>query len=390
MKKFDLVYLIAGVGSRYNGFYRKSWELVDNKPLFTYALVAFFSHPSLNKAIIVTHPLDLEKVKAYLAENHYPLDKIVFTTGGKTRAKSVRNGLNFVKAPCFVIHDGVRPFVTSEDIDALLKALDEADGVTFYHPVADTVKAVEGKIVTLNRNALKAVTTPQGFNLNTLNLIQNPKIADENILDEIMLIENELKVSFLEETHPHTKLTNPSDLELIKNILEKNKTTAISQANSIGISFDFHPFEKNRPLVLSGITIPFDKGLAGHSDADVVYHVVAESIMGALKLGDLGTLFPDNDPAFKNMTSSYFIKEVMKHVKNQKAKILHIDVTIFLEQPKLYPYKYQMAKNIAGLLSISENNVSVKATTMEKRGLVGKGEGVAAEAVCLVKRNLDN
>ena len=182
------------------------------------------------------------------------------------------------------------------------------DGVTFYHPVADTVKAVEGKIVTLNRNALKAVTTPQGFNLNTLNLIQNPKIADENILDEIMLIENELKVAFLEETHPHTKLTNPSDLELIKNILEKNKTTAISQANSIGISFDFHPFEKNRPLVLSGITIPFDKGLAG-IETPMWCITWWRKHNGALKLV-FWNAFPDNDPAFKNMTSSYFIKEV--------------------------------------------------------------------------------
>lgn len=388
MKKFDLVYVMAGEGTRYSPTFRKSWETVNNSPIFSFALDVFLSHPALNKAIVVMHPSETEEVKAFLEENHYPLERIVLTVGGKTRAESVRNGLKYLESACFIVHDGVRPFVQNKDIDSMLRALETNDGATFYHKVADTVKLVDEKTVTLDRKKLKAVTTPQGFTLKALPFIRNPKLPDEAILDEIMLIENELPIAFLEETHPHTKLTTPEDLALIKNRLEKRKSQALSQAKAIGFSFDFHPFERNRPLVLGGITISFEWGLAGHSDADVVYHVVAESIMGALKLGDLGTLFPDIDFRYKDMSSSYFVQEVMRYAKKAQAQILYVDVTVYLEKPKLYQYKTKMAQNIACLLGISETQVSVKATTMEKRGLVGKEEGVAAEAVCLVKRNI--
>ena len=388
MKKFDLVYVMAGEGTRYSPTFRKSWETVNNSPIFSFALDVFLSHPALNKAIVVMHPSETEEVKAFLEKNHYPLERIVLTVGGKTRAESVRNGLKYLESACFIVHDGVRPFVQNEDIDSMLRALETNDGATFYHKVADTVKLVDEKTVTLDRKKLKAVTTPQGFTLKALPFIRNSKLPDEAILDEIMLIENELPIAFLEETHPHTKLTTPEDLALIKNRLEKRKSQALSQAKAIGFSFDFHPFERNRPLVLGGITISFEWGLAGHSDADVVYHVVAESIMGALKLGDLGTLFPDIDFRYKDMSSSYFVQEVMRYAKKAQAQILYVDVTVYLEKPKLYQYKTKMAQNIACLLGISETQVSVKATTMEKRGLVGKEEGVAAEAVCLVKRNI--
>ena len=198
-----------------------------------------------------------------MEENHYPLERIVLTVGGKTRAESVRNGLKYLESACFIVHDGVRPFVQNKDIDSMLRALETNDGATFYHKVADTVKLVDEKTVTLDRKKLKAVTTPQGFTLKALPFIRNPKLPDEAILDEIMLIENELPIAFLEETHPHTKLTTPEDLALIKNRLEKRKSQALSQAKAIGFSFDFHPFERNRPLVLGELRFRLNGGSRG-------------------------------------------------------------------------------------------------------------------------------
>ena len=152
----------------------------------------------------------------------------------------------------------------------------------------------------------------------------------------------------------------------------------------IGHSFDFHPFEENRKLILGGVEIPYSKGLAGHSDADVVYHVVAESIMGALGIGDLGTLFPDTDNKYLNMNSAYLIKEVMKHLEQSFYRVENIDVIIYLEKPNLKNYKIQMAKNIKELINC--NYVNVKATTLEKKGLIGNGFGIASEAVVLLKK----
>lgn len=154
----------------------------------------------------------------------------------------------------------------------------------------------------------------------------------------------------------------------------------------IGHSFDFHPFVEGRPLVLGGITIPFSKGLLGHSDADVVLHVVAESIIGGLGKGDLGTHFPDTDEKYHQMASSYFVCKSLKLAKSEGYVVSNIDIIVYIEKPSLKEYKPLMKKNIATLLEISDNQVNVKATTMEKKGIIGEGVGIAAEAVVLLQK----
>jgi len=154
----------------------------------------------------------------------------------------------------------------------------------------------------------------------------------------------------------------------------------------IGHSHDTHRLVANRKLILGGVEIPYPLGLLGHSDADVVYHVVAEAIIGALGLGDLGTLFPDNDPQYQNISSSYFVTYVADLLMNKGYKVCNIDLTVYLEKPNLKPYKEQMKNNIASLLHISSDLVNVKATRGEGLGYIGRGEGISAEAVILIKK----
>lgn len=154
----------------------------------------------------------------------------------------------------------------------------------------------------------------------------------------------------------------------------------------IGHSFDFHPLVPDRLLILGGITIPFEKGLAGHSDADVVLHVVAESILGALGAGDLGTHFPDNDPKYKGQSSDFFVKESIKLSKEAGFVVNNIDVMVYIEKPSLKEYKPFIKSRIASLLEVDETLVNVKATTMEKKGIIGEGVGIAAEAIVLLKQ----
>lgn len=154
----------------------------------------------------------------------------------------------------------------------------------------------------------------------------------------------------------------------------------------IGHSFDIHRLEKDRKLILGGITIPHDKGLLGHSDADALLHVVAESIIGALGKGDLGTFFPDNDEAYKNKESKYFVLEAVKMMEEEGYHINNIDATIFAEKPKMAPYISDIKKSIAALLNIDARNVNVKATCFEKLDAIGKEEAIASEAVVLIEK----
>ncbi len=375
MKTINAILLMAGKSERFINNQNKLMYELNNRPLFTYSLETILSVDEIDKVIIVVSNILKEQIKSIIEQNNYLSKKIEYVIGGSTRAESVRNAIKCVDSNYVLIHDAARPLVTKKDILELISMMSKYKCGTLYHKIYDTIKYVDDDIVkTVNRDKLKAVSTPQFFSSDLYKIILNPQIEDSLITDELCLFEKE-DICFVEESSNNGKVTTTKDLD---KILYNNGIY------KIGHSFDFHPFEINRKLILGGIEIKFDKGLLGHSDADVVYHVVAESIMGALGMGDLGTLFPDTDKTFKDMPSDYFVKEVMKKLDESKYIIQNIDLIIYLERPNLKDYKVKIANNIKKLTRCEY--INVKATTLEKKGLIGNGLGIASESVVLIKK----
>lgn len=356
------IILMAGLGNRSALEYNKTLYEYMGKPLFMYSVEAFLKNELIDEVILVINPIDELQVSSLINDSCV---KLVY--GGPTRNESLKNALKQTTADKIIVHDAARPFIEVNDITKMINALDEYDIATYYHKIVDTIK--DG-VKTLNRNNLKAVTTPQGFRKDLVEKILNNK---EDVFDELQIFENDdVKFGFLEETHNNKKFTYQEDF--------------IEPKYLIGHSLDFHPLVENRRLILGGIEFDYPKGLKGHSDADVVYHAVTEAIIGALNLGDIGTLFPDTDQQYKDIDSSYFLKYMKEILKEKAYQINNIDVIIYLEKPNLKNYKREMAKNISHHLDISADIVNVKATTMEKQGVIGNEMGIASEAIVLLKK----
>lgn len=365
-KKINAVLLMAGSGTRTNLNYNKAFYKVSNIPLFMYSVYKFVSLENLHKLYLVVSIDEESEVKSILRQNNIDALTII---GGKTRTESVKNAIkNIDQNYDVIIHDIARPLTNIDDITRLIN--DTTLIGTLYHNVTDTIKESKNSIKTIDRSNLLAVTTPQYFSKTLFNDILN---NNNDYTDELQIFEDKIEINFVKETTSNLKLTTSDDLDYISFMLNPKKVR-------VGHSYDFHPFIENRKFILGGVEIPYHLGLNGHSDADALYHAVTESIIGAMCLGDIGKLFPDNDPRYKGMNSSYFLKEVMKEVNRQNKKIHNIDAIIYIEEPKLKKYKEQMAVNIKNLTNCTY--VNVKATTMEKKGLVGSSEGIGCEVVC--------
>lgn len=371
--KISSILLMAGSSNRFNLNKNKNLYEINNKHLFLYSLDTFYNHQKINNIYLVVKEEEYEDVLDIVKQNYD--DRVSIIVGGDTRSKSVKNALCNITDDGVLIHDCARPLVTSNDIDNIIDSLNHSKCATMYHKVFDTIKEVTDSINTINRDNLKAVTTPQAFTKQLYEIILNND--NELITDEIALFEKDYTVAFIEETRNNLKVTTTDDLAYVEYIL-------MNKSYKVGHSFDFHTFTTEQPLVLGGVKFDTNFGLLGHSDADVVYHVVTEAILGALQLGDIGTHFPDTDMKYHKMDSSYFVKEAVRLLNEAKYTIENIDVIIYLEEPNLKNHKYQMAQNIKKLTGASY--VNVKATTLEKKGLVGRKEGIASEAVVLIKK----
>lgn len=371
--KISSIVLMAGSSTRFCNQENKNFYEIHKKPLFLYSLDVFYNHPQINNIYLVVKKDELEIVKDIVDLNYN--SKVQIIIGGNTRTNSVKNALKGIEDDLVLIHDAARPLITSSDIDNIINGIKDYDCATLYHKVFDTIKETKEVVSTINRDNLKAVTTPQAFKKTLFETILNNE--NESITDEIALFEKDYKVAFIEESRNNLKVTTKDDLEYIEYIL-------MNKSYKIGHSFDFHTFTNKQPLILGGVKFDTNYGLLGHSDADVVYHVVTEAILGALSLGDIGTHFPDTDDKYSGMDSSYFVKEAVKLLNKENYTIENIDIIVYLEEPNLKNHKKQMAQNIKKLTNATY--VNVKATTLEKKGLVGRKEGIASEAVILIKK----
>ena len=379
-KPFCTMVVLAAGSSKRMGRDKLMME-VGGVPVLVRSLQAMQNCAAVDELIVVTRTSRLEEIAAL--RNRYGLTKMTkVVVGGMTRAESSLAGVLAAsnRATLIGIHDAARPFVTPQVIWDALEAAYETGAAAPAVPVKDTVKvAADGFVVeTPAREKLYAVQTPQCFRTALYRQVL-AQVCCDAVTDDCSAFELAgLPVRLTQGDYANYKITTREDLPAP----EKNGGNGMR----IGHGYDVHRLVEGRALVLGGVTVPYEKGLLGHSDADVLTHAVMDALLGAAALGDIGKLFPDTDPAYKGADSIALLQEVGRVLARAGWAAGNIDATLLCQAPKLAPYIPAMRENLAAALGISAEDVSVKATTEEKLGFTGSGEGIAAHSVCLLRR----
>ena len=297
--------------------------------------------------------------------------------GGATRRQSVANGLEALARQGDVarvlIHDAARPFVTLDVWERLVAALDDADLAIPALPTVDTTIRADGEPVP--REGLLRVQTPQAFRFEPILAAHRAWAGGEATDDAQIARAAGLRTAIVAGDPALEKLTYEADFRRAETVLLVPR---------VGMGFDVHAFAEGRELWLAGVRIPHEKGLAGHSDADVVLHAITDAILGALGAGDIGDHFPPSDPQWRGAASSLFVEHARDLVGRGGGRIEHVDVTVICEAPKIGPHRDAMRARVAALLRLPLQRVSIKATTTERLGFTGRGEGIAAQAIATV------
>lgn len=305
---------------------------------------------------------------------------VLFAPGGDTRRQSVENGLALLPEDCDIVlvHDGARPLLTQRLVEDIVLSADLHGAAVPAVKVTDTVKkGLDGFITgTVDREQLYTVQTPQGFQ--TALLRRAYQQAPEDATDDAALVEKlGVQVALVPGGRDNIKLTEPEDVRRAEHMLE-----GFPRA---GIGYDVHALTQGRKLILGGVDVPYEKGLLGHSDADVALHALMDALLGACALGDIGQHFPDTQQAYKDVSSLHLLGKVKEILADACFIPYNVDITIVAQKPKLAGYLPQMRQNIADALDLPPGRVSVKATTTEHLGFEGRGEGISAQAVVMVK-----
>lgn len=366
----------AGTGSRSELKESKILYKVNRKPIFMYS-VELFQSLGFDICLVVSKS-DMNEVMDYVDQS------VKIVIGGKTRSESVQKGLKEVTTPYVYIHDAARPLITKQAITQIEQALEVHDAVVLAETISSALKFYDkNTLKSVDRSQYILTQTPQAFLTEKIRYayIRSDDAYDDDIsLYQAFYPDQHIHVIMNEDANP--KMTYPKDFMNLKSQLEGVMNMRI------GHSFDLHQLNAKRQLILGGIEIDHHQGLVGHSDADVLLHVIAEAMLGALALGDLGTHFPDTDEKYKNISSMVLLQNVYQKIKQLGYKINNIDATIYAQAPKLNTYIYQMRENIATKLSIKIEDLSIKATTYEHMDSIGNEKAIAAEAVVLLKKEL--
>ena len=364
------IIVAAGKGQRAGGDVPKQYRKLGGMTVLERTFRAI-SHGAFDYTVIVVAPGD-ERWKTL------DLPGAIFTTGGASRTESVRNGLDAlaVHAPDRVfIHDAARPFVVTDIIARLHAALDSAAGAVPVLPVVDAVKTVEGDQVCADvpRDTLRRVQTPQAFRFTDIR--EAFQAVQGDFPDDVAVaVEAGLAVTAVEGDAGNVKLTYPEDFAAAEADMTHTRL-------AVGTGYDVHQTCEGDHVWLCGVKVPAPFGLLGHSDADVGLHALVDAILGALAEGDIGDHFPPTDPKWKGAESWRFLDFCRERVAVRGGSISHVDVTLICEAPKVKPHRDAMRARVAEILSIPVAHVGLKATTTEKLGFTGRGEGLAAQAV---------
>jgi len=371
----------AGTASRFGGDTPKQYKPLHGKALLRHSVEALLAHTLVDQVCVCIHP---DHVALYEAATE-GLELLPPVFGGATRQQSVLNGLEALAdiAPqAVLVHDAARPYLSAEVIDRVCNALHEHAAVIPATAVTDTIKRVENHQVakTLPRDALVQVQTPQGFAYADL-LAAHRTHAGKGLSDDAAVMEAAgMPIYVVDGAQANSKITHATDWEQSMDI-------------RTGMGFDVHEMKEHpsyrtgaqRKMTLCGVGVPSEYYLEGFSDADVGLHAIVDALLGAISAGDIGQHFPPGDPNWKDADSADFTIAVRDMVRAKGGVINHVDVTLIAEYPKVGPYRDAMQQRVSELLEIERSRVSVKATTTEKLGFTGRGEGVAAQAVATVR-----
>jgi 2-C-methyl-D-erythritol 2,4-cyclodiphosphate synthase/2-C-methyl-D-erythritol 4-phosphate cytidylyltransferase len=383
--------LAAGRGERFGRAGGKLWSLVGGVPVWRWAVRAFHEHPEVDHIVLVGREPELPRLR----EQTEPLDKVVAVVrGGRERWESVQRGLEAfpVQDRWVLVHDAARAAVSSELISRVLHATRQTGAAIPALRVPDTVKWVNAAGVvqqTLPRTRrgngeewrLMAVQTPQGFAVDILReAYERYDFGEGAPTDDAMLVERFYPVNVVPGDPRNIKLTYPEDLARLEAILLEGGETRT------GFGYDVHPFAEGRRLMLGGIHIPAPRGLAGHSDADVVLHAITDALLGAAGMDDIGTHFPDTDAAYRDADSAELLRLAWAQVRERGWVLVNVDVTVLAETPRLRPHVPAMRERIASVLQVDVDRVNIKATTSERMGFIGREEGIACYAIATLRR----
>ncbi len=359
----------AGSGSRAGGTLPKQYRRVAGKALLAHA-VDHLAHPGIDAVQVVIGEGQEEAYRDAMGARALPAPVL----GGATRRQSVQRGLDALGgAERVLIHDAARPFLPPAVIDRLLDALAASDGAVPVLPVIDTLARRDGEAV--DREALVRVQTPQAFRFEAIKRAHAEWTGGEASDDAQIARAAGLAIAAVEGDPALDKLTYEADFA---------RAEAARLSPRTGFGFDVHALAAGEELWLGGVRIPHERGLKGHSDADVALHALTDAILGALAAGDIGDHFPPSDPKWRGAASSLFLEHARDLVGQAGGRIVHADLTLICEAPRIGPHRAAMRERIAALLRLPVSRISVKATTTERLGFAGRGEGIAAQAVATV------
>jgi len=374
------IIVAAGAGTRFGGDVPKQYLDLAGQPVLRHSVSRFARHSGIGGIRVVISPEHQSLYESATAG----LDLLPPVFGGASRQESVLNGLESLveRRPRHVlIHDAARPFVTASMIDRTLAALDDAAGAVVAVPVTDTLKRAAGENVagTVERAGLWRAQTPQGFRYADI-LAAHRRAKGAAMTDDAAVAEAAgLDVRLVMGADDNFKITTADDLRRAERLLGGNAVEFRT-----GSGYDVHRFAAGSSVMLCGVRVEHTHGLEGHSDADVGLHALTDAILGAIGAGDIGGHFPPGDPQWRGADSSHFLAHAAALVAAKGGRITHVDVTIICERPKVAPHRAAMVSRIAGILGLTADRVSVKATTTEGLGFAGRREGIAGQAVATI------
>lgn len=442
-RKVTAVIVAAGSARRMGGINKQYAELAG-MPVLARSVAAFDNDPFVDEIVIVARGGEEDRCRRDIVEKYGFGRVAAVVSGGAERQDSVRAALGVVfggaagreagscggevsdggggfdaaafgevsdggggrddgrDAGIVLVHDGARPLVPRTVIDAVIEGCAARGAAIPAIPVKDTIKQIHisdsGAVVssTPERSSLRAVQTPQGFDAALLMRAYDACGPDTAVTDDASLVEAlGVPVYIVDGDEMNIKITTPSDLGRAEQLLNRQSAddpcknehaAAIMRAPRTGMGYDVHAFAENRKLILGGVDIPHDRGLLGHSDADVLIHAIMDALLGAAALGDIGKHFPDTDPRYKGISSLLLLGHVSELLRSHGWAIVNIDATVIAQRPKVAPHIPQMKKNMAEVLKISESQINIKGTTTERLGFTGREEGIASQAVASIIR----
>jgi len=361
LSDLTLVLLAAGSSVRFELDVKKQWLRINHQPLWQFVAQKLQNTQLFCKIIITSSSDDIEFMKNYA--------DYTFIEGSSTRQKSLQNALKEVDTEYVLVSDIARSCISEEFLQTIISKKSSSDCIVPYLKVTDTI-VYENE--TINRDEVKRIQTPQ---LSRTSVLKSALESDKEYTDESSaIVANGGKREFILGDEAAHKITYISDLNKIP-CLDKPSTDTLS-----GNGFDVHAFDTQGEMWLGGVKIESEFGFKAHSDGDVAIHALIDALLGAAGMGDIGMMFPDNDAAFKGIDSKELLKRVVTKIHNFGFVIVNVDITIAAEKPRVGKYKLQMRRVLAEILRIDASRVNVKATTTEKLGFIGRGEGVGVIA----------